>query len=96
MLRRKAQTLITIREMLIVKTELRILIYNLLITFLAADGGWPSAVNFTLVCSLILILTECYSFKKHIPVKNTKKYGMTILKEHYSFFMEQQALVELL
>ena len=42
------------------------------------------------------ILLECYSFKKHIPVEKTKKSGMTILKEDYSFRMEQQTLLELL
>ena len=35
------------------------------------------------------ILTEWYSFKKRIPNKTTKKNGMTILKEDYSFWMKQ-------
>ena len=42
------------------------------------------------------ILTECYSFKKRIPVKKMKKSGMTVLKEHYSFCMEQQTPADLL
>ena len=43
----------------------------------------------------VVPLIEWYSFRKRIPVK-TKKRGITNLKEHYSFSMEQQTLVELL
>ena len=32
------------------------------------------------------ILTKWYSFKKRIPVKKTKKGGMTVLKDNYSLF----------
>ena len=39
---------------------------------------------------------EWYSFKKCIPVKTAKKSGITNLKEHHSFCMEQKTLVELL
>ena len=42
------------------------------------------------------VLMDFYSFNKQIPVKRTKKSGMTILKEHYSFRMDKRTLVELL
>ena len=42
------------------------------------------------------ILTECYSLNKGITVKQIKKSGMTILKEHYFSCMEEQILPELL
>ena len=81
--------------MLIVKTELRILIYNLLITFLAADGGWPPTDNWVLFLQEthsngVLFLQETHSCEKD------EKSGMTIWKKHFSFCMEQQSLVELL
>ena len=42
------------------------------------------------------ILTKWYSFKKRIPVKKTKKGGMTVLKGNYSLPMEQKTMLELL
>ena len=42
------------------------------------------------------ILPKWYSFKKCIPVKKTKKGGMTVLKGNYSLPMEQKTMLELL
>ena len=48
--------------------------YNLLITFLAADGGWPPGATFTLVTKVLMCIFKALVSQAHmIAWQNIKK-----------------------